>query len=311
MESTLSKVHQINQFYLPEWLTMELIASNVISFTPLFSYGTTILSIIKKESSTGFSIDICATMLIASILRICYYFIIPYEIALLRQSIVMIFIQLCLLRVGLKYRSKDYDVELLQEQNGSFMKDLKDISQMFAKNDSTTTNFTEILGNLLLACKEFGMLILIKFIKFFDSKYKRIGLFWQWNEELSYWKFLTRFTLIMSILTFCFIDYLKFGEALGTIGLFIESLLPLPQILLLNQLKTIQGFKLLLLLSWLGGDFTKISYLIFGAKNISGIFLFFALFQMSLDFYIAFQFIYYKYYYVQEPQHVELYELRV
>lgn len=304
MENTISKVQdQINQFYLPEWLTMELIASNVISFTPLFSYGTTILSIIKKQSSLGFSIDICATMLIASILRICYYFIIPYEIALLRQSIIMIFIQCFLLKIALNYRPTNYDTELL-EQDTKILNDLK-----INFNESFNDKSFE-LNNLINFIKNTSLIIITKFIKFFDSKYKRIGKFWQWNDQFAYWKFLFRFTIIMAFLTFWFIDYLKFGEFLGTFGLFIESLLPLPQILLLNKLKSIQGFKLLLLLSWLGGDFTKISYLIFGAKNISGIFLFFALFQMSLDFYIAFQFIYYKYYYVQEPQTVELYEYR-
>lgn len=245
-------------------------------------------------------------MLIASILRISYYFIIPYEIALLRQSIVMISIQICLLRVSLKYRPKDYDFDMLEDQQQGFV----DGVQVLYKESFKDKPSFEI-ANLLYFIKSLGMLILVKFIKFFDSKYKRIGHFWQWNQEFSYWKFLFRFTLIMGFLTFFFIDYQKFGESLGTIGLFVESLLPLPQILLLNQLKSIQGFKLLLLLSWLGGDCTKISYLIFGAKNISGIFLFFALFQMSLDIYIAFQFIYYKYYYVQEPQSVELYELRV
>jgi len=302
---TLSKVQEINQFYLPEWLTMELIASNVISFTPLFSYGTTILSIIKKETSLGFSIDICATMLIASILRISYYFIIPYETALLRQSIVMIFIQSCLLRVSLQYRPRDYDVMMLEQDQEKFSESVCDFYYESFKDKSFE------IYNLLLFIKKIVMLMLSKFIKFFDSKYKRLGNFWQWNDEFSYWRFLFRLTLIMSILTFIFNDFTKFGEFLGTIGLFIESLLPLPQILLLNKLKSIQGFKLLLLLSWLGGDLMKISYLLFGAKDISGIFLFFALFQMSLDFYIAFQFIYYKYYYVQEPQAVELFELRV
>ena len=56
-------------------------------------------------------------------------------------------------------------------------------------------------------------------------------------------------------------------------------------------------YKRQLLVSWLCGDVLKISYLVFGAKNISVLFLFFALFQMSLDIYIGGQYIYYKFYY--------------
>lgn len=82
---------------------------------PLFSYGTTIISIEKCKTALGFSIDICATMLIASILRISYYLITPYEITLLRQSLVMIFIQLILLRTSLKYRPDEYKYQNLTD----------------------------------------------------------------------------------------------------------------------------------------------------------------------------------------------------
>ncbi|CAI4994889.1 AVN_HP_G0038650.mRNA.1.CDS.1 [Saccharomyces cerevisiae] len=94
---------------------MQFIANNLISFTPLFSYGTTIISIEKCKTALGFSIDICATMLIASILRISYYLITPYEITLLRQSLVMIFIQLILLRTSLKYRPDEYKYQNLTD----------------------------------------------------------------------------------------------------------------------------------------------------------------------------------------------------
>lgn len=116
MSDTLySYLPKVDQFYIPEWLTMQFIANNLISFTPLFSYGTTIISIEKCKTALGFSIDICATMLIASILRISYYLITPYEITLLRQSLVMIFIQLILLRTSLKYRPDEYKYQNLTD----------------------------------------------------------------------------------------------------------------------------------------------------------------------------------------------------
>jgi hypothetical protein len=295
----MSLTDKINQFYIPEWLTVELIASNFITFTPLFSYGTTVLSIYRKQSSIGFSLDICATMLIAASLRIAYYFIIPYELALLRQSVVMVGIQVILLKVSLRYRPRNYDADLLIE--GPPLRD--DLIQVW---DRCAINHELSLGNCMVLLRECLVVVFVHFIRFFDPSFKRVGSFWQWNSEKYFWRFLTYFIMIITMLTMFLRDYTKFGELLGTVGLLIESLLPLPQILLLNNIKSIEGFKLLLLVSWLCGDFTKISYLMYGAKNISGIFLFFAVFQMSLDFYIAFQYVYFKYYY----EHKEEFEMR-
>ena len=87
-----------------------------------------------------------------------------------------------------------------------------------------------------------------------------------------------------------------YSNIIGVLGLFIESLLPLPQILLLNRLQLVKNFKVILLLSWLGGDCTKISYLLFGTDNILIIFIVAGLFQMSLDIYIAFQYLQFKYF---------------
>ena len=48
--------------YLPD---LQKCANVFISFTPLFSYGTTCYGIYTKKTSLGFSIDICATMLMS------------------------------------------------------------------------------------------------------------------------------------------------------------------------------------------------------------------------------------------------------
>lgn len=48
------------------------------------------------------------------ILRIFYYIITPYEISLLRQLIVMVFIQSLLLKISLNYRPKSFKPEYLE-----------------------------------------------------------------------------------------------------------------------------------------------------------------------------------------------------
>lgn len=306
-----SYLPRVDQFYIPEWLTMQFLANNLISFTPLFSYGSTVFSIERCQTSLGFSIDICATMLIASILRISYYLITPYEITLLRQSIIMILIQLVLLRTSLNYRPDEYKYENLKdvESINSLMHDIWfeffDINKPpFFSNDWKSNIRTLSSKKLLLFSYKILLAFVYKFLKFFDPGYKRVFSFWQWSNNSMYWKFLVVFATIQLLLTFLISKILDWeelaqllGSIIGSLGLFVESLLPLPQIAILYTLKSIQGFKLILLVSWLCGDTLKITYLVFGAKNISVLFFLFAFFQMSLDFYIGGQYIYYKYYY--------------
>lgn len=288
--------------YLPD---LQKTANLFISFTPLFSYGTTCYGIYKKKNLTGFSIDICATMLIASILRICYYTISPFEISLLRQSIVMIFIQCILLKVSLKYRPSTYNPDFLTPLP-SFRNEL---NNHLPRRLSQTTNITQhenlnqlpldqsilqIIYDVINYLKSYCIITFAHAIKFFDVYYKRPTLFWQWSEEVKYWNFLGKFSVVFVILTAIFNGSEFYGSCIGILGLLIESLLPLPQILLLNRLQSIKNFKVILLLSWLGGDLTKLSYLTYGTKNISIIFILAGLFQMFLDFIIAYQYFHFR-----------------
>ncbi|KAH3675745.1 hypothetical protein WICMUC_002537 [Wickerhamomyces mucosus] len=292
----------INQFYFPEWLTVEFVAHNFISFTPLFSYGSTVVGIYKKKTSLGFSLDICLTMILSASLRIAYYFITPYEIALFRQSVIMILIQIVLLKVSLKFK-RDLENQYYSTDNFIYLKELREILKELLNQD---LNFDSIVGFV----EQIMTLHFIKFLRFFDPNFKRFKSFWQWNNEINYWIFIGYFESILLVLTILFKNYEKFGEVLGVLGLFVESLLPLPQILLLNKLKSVDGFKIILLVSWYCGDFTKISYLIFGAKEISKTFLFFAVFQMLLDVYFGYRYIYFKYFYIKDDSH-ELKEIKV
>lgn len=287
--------------YLPDF---QKSANIFISFTPLFSYGTTCYGIHSKETSMGFSIDICATMLMSLILRILYYTISPYEVSLLRQLVVMVVIQCVLLKISLMYRPKNYRPEYLEpfpifknELNSNLPNYL--LASTYPTQHANYDN--EAMVRLLIKMGQDGYIYLKVYVitvfnyvlKFFDVYYKRPKLFWQWNDEVEYWKFIMRFSLFFTVLTVIFQNNEKYGSFIGVLGLFIESLLPLPQILLLSRLRSIKNFKSMLLLSWLGGDLTKITYLVFGTDNISRIFIMAALFQMGLDIIIAFQYLHY------------------
>lgn len=305
--------------YLPD---IQRCTNLFISFTPMFSYGTTCYGIYKKKTSTGFSIDICVTMLMASILRILYYMITPYEISLLRQSIVMVFIQCVLLKTSLHYRPSSYNPDYLQP----YPVFKNELNSFLPRRLSASTNLTDhesyyqelilltsknLLKNARDLVHSYCVISFNQFLRFFDVYYRRPGYFWQWKEEAKYWKFLLQFAGFFGILTALLINNENYGAAMGFLGLFIESLLPLPQILLLKRLKSVKNFKVVLLLSWLGGDLTKISYLLYGAKNVSCIFISAGLFQMALDIIIAFQYLHYRKYEVENKpiQDIELGDL--
>lgn len=300
----------------PEYIPYISTAVNfVISFTPLFSYGSTVLSIRKNQTSQGFSIDICATMLIASILRIFYYFNDPFEATLLRQCFVMVFIQTILLRVALKYRSED--AVHFEEYNSNW----EDIFQKFLvlnkqsidetlESYDIEDNFKELeisnaikgVGVMILRCTYLNFILIIScgvqlikdIVRLFDYHYTRPFKFWQWKDEMSYWKFLIGFIVVLTLIQIIFVGNEYLGICFGTVSFMVESSLPLPQVLLFQRLKSVENFKTILLLSWLGGDVTKISYLFFGTDNVGVIFIFAAFFQMSLNLVITYQFFYYR-----------------
>lgn len=288
--------------YLPD---LHKCANIFVSFTPLFSYGTTCYGIYSKQTSLGFSIDICATMLMSLILRIMYYIIIRYEVSLLRQLIVMVFIQSLLLKISLHYRPKSYKPDFL-EPLPSFRNELNSYLPRHLLASTYTTyhetyeadGIVELLSRILNDYYIYAKVYLITMFRyglnFFDVYYKRPKLFWQWSDEGDYWKYILKFALFFGVLTAIFHHNKTYGSIIGVLGLFIEALLPLPQILMLHRLKSIRNFKIMLLLSWLGGDLTKISYLVFGTDNISIIFILAALFQMGLDIIIAFQYLHFR-----------------
>lgn len=74
----------------------------IVAFGPVLGYIAQ-LNLIKKQKSLGtFSIDVCAILLIASILRIFFWFAKGYAINLLFQAISIIIIMLVILYQGVK-----------------------------------------------------------------------------------------------------------------------------------------------------------------------------------------------------------------
>lgn len=74
--------------------------------------------------------------------------------------------------------------------------------------------------------------------------------FWDWDHFFDYVNCLLVFTSIVGILYIFLHDYSWFIEALGFLSLGIESTLPVPQLLTNFKHKSVDGFSLLILASW-------------------------------------------------------------
>ncbi|KAJ4322510.1 hypothetical protein N0V94_002386 [Neodidymelliopsis sp. IMI 364377] len=80
------------------------VAPLFIATSPITSYADQIYSIHKTRSSAGFSLDIPLIMLVASILKIFYWFGAHFSTSLLIQALLTIFVQVLLLHVALTNR---------------------------------------------------------------------------------------------------------------------------------------------------------------------------------------------------------------
>ncbi|KAF2727854.1 hypothetical protein EJ04DRAFT_478353 [Polyplosphaeria fusca] len=80
------------------------IAPIFIATSPITSYADQIYSIHRSRSSAGFSLDIPLIMLVASILKVYYWFGARFAPSLLVQSLLMIVIHILLLHVALTHR---------------------------------------------------------------------------------------------------------------------------------------------------------------------------------------------------------------
>ncbi|KAL4062458.1 hypothetical protein V8B97DRAFT_1955607 [Scleroderma yunnanense] len=126
--------------------------------------------------------------------------------------------------------------------------------------------------------------------------------FWQWPLYTQYIEFLAGFILCSAIL------YLIFGRAelyismVGFVALGMESTLPIPQLISNYKQKSLYGFRASTLIGWVGGDSFKTVYFFLQGSPLQ--FKVCALFQLTVDFIIVFQ----RLYYGNTPPHTTLRE---
>ena len=135
-----------------------MIAGLVYSFGGIIPFIPQYQRIQRKRSDRGFSTTVCLILLIANILRIEFWMLKRFSIALLLQSLSMITAQLMLLELCIRVRSSDSRDKLtvgeslgLQEMPSSKRKTDKQAPKRFWNNPLGTNfwawpNFADYVG---------------------------------------------------------------------------------------------------------------------------------------------------------------------
>lgn len=122
--------------------------------------------------------------------------------------------------------------------------------------------------------------------------------FWKWVEPEAYWSCIIKLNIALIVLHFAVGSWSPlYIQSLGFVGLMLEAILPLPQLIVNAQRHSVQGFRLSLLLNWLAGDASKIFYYMFGTDpgKLAPQFMMCVLIQTVLDLIGGWQYIYYTY----------------
>ncbi|PAV20108.1 pq loop repeat protein [Pyrrhoderma noxium] len=115
--------------------------------------------------------------------------------------------------------------------------------------------------------------------------------FWQWPTFAQHIEFLAGMILVQTILFLIFGRNKIFVTIIGYVALGLESTLPIPQFISNYKQKSLYGFRASTLLGWFGGDAFKLVYFFLQRSPIQ--FKVCAVFQLSVDFAIVVQRIYY------------------
>ncbi|XP_056117261.1 solute carrier family 66 member 2 [Rhinichthys klamathensis goyatoka] len=86
--------------------------------------------------------------------------------------------------------------------------------------------------------------------------------FWSWSSFEDYLVFCFAFMLLCAFITFLFLDWVLFVEALGSLAVMFEAMLGLPQLLQNYNNRSTRGMSIKMVLLWTAGDIFKTTYFV-------------------------------------------------
>ena len=212
---------------------------------PLMAYVFQILKFHKTKSSQGFSKYVCLLLFLGNILRIYFWLGKHFKITLLYQSIGIVFFQVLLVHFFMKY----------QENKKSYLPEIKrtNINHQLKLEKKNNIN---LIKNYIAAY--FSKTFKPKFFSL--SKIFSIKLFWSWQEEIEYYKFMSLIVIILSVLFIIFKNKNIFLHIIGSFSAGFESLASFPQVVTNCRIKVTKNISFIMSLLWFLGDSFRLFY---------------------------------------------------
>ncbi|GAB1314196.1 PQ loop repeat protein [Madurella fahalii] len=121
--------------------------------------------------------------------------------------------------------------------------------------------------------------------------------FWQWRSPKPYWHFLLSLFVGLMVCELLLAPaasvYQSYSSMIGVIGLSVEAMLPVPQIIANGRSRSCKGFRFSVLASWLIGDSMKIFWFFTSSTSIPLAFKVCGCFQAACDSFLGVQYLMY------------------
>ena len=242
---------------------------------PLLTYLFQVFKFCKTKSSKGFSKYTCLFLFLGNIFRVFFWYGARFKNALLYQSIAVVLFQIILIHLCIKY----------QEDSNYQKVYLPEIKNTSDKSNIETKNNINILKNFIFAY--FSKTYKSNYMKFLNPK-----LFWKWNEEIEFYKFIFFFTAMFATLSYFLKKVKLFFQIIGTLSAIFETFICIPQVVSNCRTKVTKNISFMMVFCWFLGDCFRLFYNIkFNAplQLIIGLSI-----QVLLDFFVLLQLIFYR-----------------
>ena len=211
---------------------------------PSLTYVFQIIKFNKTKSSQGFSKFICLLIFLGNLLRIFFWFGKRFKKTLLYQSILTVILQIILVHYFMKYQNKKLYLQDIKVPSTN-----KQLKIEKKNNINLIKNYIAAYFSKTFKPKMFNL-----------SKIFSIKIFWNWQEEIEYYKFMVLMLIILSILFSIFRKNNLFLQIIGSLSASFEALTCFPQVVENCRTKVTKNISFIMVVCWLFGDSFRFGY---------------------------------------------------
>ena len=211
---------------------------------PSLTYVFQIIKFNKTKSSKGFSKFICLLIFLGNLLRIFFWLGKRFKKTLLYQSILTVILQIILVHYFMKYQNKKLYLQDIKVPSTN-----KQLKIEKKNNINLIKNYIAAYFSKTFKPKMFNL-----------SKIFSIKIFWNWQEEIEYYKFMVLLFIILSILFSIFRNYNLFLQIIGSLSASFEALTCFPQVVENCRTKVTKNISFIMVVCWFFGDSFRFGY---------------------------------------------------